>query len=449
MSTIRPIFDADPETFPFHQLRVGRWGDEKQCPQSDFGPVHQKTYIETAPDIWEEYEIQFENMQGMSLSYYLDPHGNNVKNPSFYWHPILYPKWSQKDPATGQVSKTKNPAGIKLELFLQRFRDALKRELEKMSPINRSQLMGTERSEMPVDKYVEQIAQFPKYEKTHKTKPNQTNSDKSQGFAISVWSQDETKRKDAKTGGAGAKDKTMRVPDTNTVIYTTFYMAAPTPTTTGAGGGKHKKTKKQIKEEKEQKKKPVTDYQQLKQFIYKADAHPNCSGVNRTVVAETRVLGPSILWKPAEGPQGRVQFKMAEMVIGGWQDSSYNKEMSDERLEKQAKKAANAMEEFGFVHQAKLVIPEKDEDEEDEDEDDEEDDGEGGGSDNDGTTDEGAGGMTFDGHHQEGGPGRAPQPSKKKLKTGGSHIADGECPRDVFDAAYSAGMDDYGKDSEF
>ncbi len=200
-----------------------------------------------------------------------------------------------------------------------------------------------------------------------------------------------------------------------------------------------------MKEEKEQKKKPLTDYQQIKQFIYKPDVHPNCSGVNRTVVAETRVLGPSILWKPAEGPQGRVQFKMAEMVIGGWQDSSYNKEMSDERLEKQTKKAANAMEEFGFVHQAKLVIPEKDDDEEEEE--DEEEDEEGGGSDNDGTTDEGAaGGMTFDGH-QGGGPGRAPQPAKKKPKTG--HIADGECPRDVFDAAYSAGMDDYGRNSEF
>jgi hypothetical protein len=434
MSSSRPVFEADPDTFPFAKLRLGRYGNEKECTFSDFGPVHQKTYVETSPGVWEEYEIQFDNLQGMSLSYWLDPNGNNAKNPFLYWHPILYPKWSQKDPATGLVSKTKTPTGEKVEQFLVKFREALKAECERMTPLHRALVMGDERAEMAPDKFIEPIAQFNKFEKTHKTKPGQFNYDKSPGFAMTVWSQDKTKRRDNGKGGGndsdngGKRDKTMCIPDTNALVYTTFFLAPPPPSpTTGTGGAKHKKTKKQLRLEQEAKKKPITDYQLLKPFIYRPEGHPNTSSVNRTVVAETRVLGPSVLWKPKEGPAGKVQFKVAEMVFAGWQDSSFSKEMSDERLEKQESKARAALDEFGFVHQAAptTVDNRHDSEEEEEEEDDQE---EGGGE-----------GMNFDGDDTADEHDRTPvkRSAKKRAKTATNAPSDAN-----FAAAIEAVADD-------
>lgn len=440
MSNKRAVFEANEDTFPFHQLRVGRRND-KECTTSEFGTVHQKTFLETSPNIYSEYEIQFPTTQSMSISYYVDAKGNNAKNPSLYLHPILYPKWSEKDALSGDVKKTKNPSGIKLEAFCIKFVAAIVRELEKMSESDRIYIMGDERAVMPnAADFMMAIAQFGKYDDKHKTKAKQPNYEKSPGFAVTVWSGDETKRanngKDAKGGGERKKnDKALRIPNTNTIVYTTFYIAGPDEPIDANG---KKKSKKQLKQEKEEKKKPVSEYEKLKPFVYKPDGHANASDVNRTLMSSTRTLCPSILWDPSKNLKGKLQFKAAEIKITGWQESSYNKELTDEALETAAAESKSAMEEFGFVHQVPKKRRRQSEESDDEDEDDgdmtvehdNDDDAIDGGSDNDSGTE-------------------AKRPQKKKVKVNNNnnnsspHIADGECDEEVFNQAYAAGLDAY------
>jgi hypothetical protein len=454
MSNKRPVFEANEDTFPFHQLRVGRRND-KECTTSEFGTVHQKTFLETSPNIYSEYEIQFPSAQSMSISYYVDAKGNNAKNPSLYLHPILYPKWSEKDALTGEVKKTKNPSGIKLESFCIKFVAAIVRELEKMSEDDRTWLMGDERAVMPnAADFMMAIAQFGKYDDKHKTKAKQPNYEKSPGFAVTVWSGDETKRnsgkdtksgKDAKSGGAGERkknDRALRIPNTNTIVFTTFYIAGPEEPIDANG---KKKSKKQLKQEREEKKKPVSDYEKLKPFVYKPDGHANASDVNRTLIAATRTLCPSILWDPSKNLKGKLQFKAAEIKITGWQESSYNKELTDEALESTAAESKSVMEEFGFVHQ----VPKKRrrQSEESDDDDEEDDDENGGGGD---MNVDHAGNNTnddaIDGGSDNDSAAEAKRPQKKKVKlsnNNSSHIADGECDEEVFNEAYATGMDAY------
>ncbi len=382
MSNKRIVFEANEDTFPFDKLRVGR-RNEKESSTSEFGTVHQKTFLETAPNIYEEYEIQFGNLQSASISYYLAKKKGiptTPRNPSLYVHPVLYPKWSEKDPTTGEVRKTKTPSGIKLESFFTKFVAALVRELEKMSEADRMYIMGEERALVQNSaEFMQPIAQFGKYDDNHKTKAKQTNYDKSPSFSTTCWSQDETKRannnnsnasKNNNKGGNDEKkknDRAMRIPDTDAIVFTTFYITPPEELLDATG---KKKSKRQLKLEKEEKKKPVTDYQKLKPFVYSADGHPNASGVNRTLVASQRVLSPSILWDPSKNTKGRVKFKTTEFKIMGWQESSYSKELTDDTMESDAAKSKADMEEFGFVQQ-QVVKKRKHESDESDDEEEE------------------------------------------------------------------------------
>jgi hypothetical protein len=284
--------------------------------------------------------------------------------------------------------------------------------------------MGDDRAEGPVEKYIDPIAQHSKFEKTHKTKPNQFNYDKSPGFAVTVWTQDETKRNNASGKSSKNSDKTMKIPNTNSLVYTSFYLAPVEDAESAATANGKKKARKQLKEAKAQKKKALTDYQQVKPFVYRPEGHENASSVNRNVVAQIRVLGPSILWKPAESPAGKVQFKAAEMIFGAWQDLSHTRELSDERLDNHANATKAAMEEFGFTHQVSKKR-DRDEPESTDESDDSDNDDKTAGDDEGGEEGEG---MQFEGHQSDGEEGGS-TPQKKKHKA--THTNDpGDNPTD-------------------
>src|SRR5277367_5788991 len=240
------------DNFPFELLRVGN--KEKNSKKSDFGSIHQFSKIETSKNNLEDYEIVLPLLSSNLISYYIDPHGNNVMNPSFYVHLVLHPNWSEIDPKTNFLSKKESGSGRRLEIFWDKYIAAWNRECLKLDDNDRCWMMGIQYENVN-DKtvFISSICKHPKYPKKH-INEGRLNYDKSKTLSIALWTQDVTKRdpnadkkkkynnfnpsksfyplqqntqnsssNDISTSMLAPTNDDFGVPGTNSVIYTKLY----------------------------------------------------------------------------------------------------------------------------------------------------------------------------------------------------------------------------------
>jgi hypothetical protein len=326
MSNKKQVFTID--TFPLDKLRLATFA--KGCSSSDFGTVHQQMFLELQPGVLEEFILKIPPMQSNGFSYYIDAKGNNILDPKFYSHPQLNPHWSTKD-ANGTVTKKKSPTGEKVEAFLDRLKARIIELLKEFDQKELGRIVGTKLAKNIDDSTVEDIAQHPKFDKDHKYRPNEEDEDRSKTIALSLWTQDKTKKKsddkNNKRGTDGEKkgSDVMAVPDTNTLVYTKFYIHP--------------------------KKAVVTDYGLIKKFVYSPKNYANASNTQCSMISEMSLLSPSILWKPKDNVAGKIQFKISEMIIMSWNMRTYSRDLDDSKINQIEEDRKKAMAEFGFVQE--------------------------------------------------------------------------------------------------
>lgn len=311
---VRTTYTIDK--FPFHLLRVGGAG-KVNAKRSDFGTCHQMTKIESSPGNLEEYAIELPEMSSAAISYYIDAHGKNLMCPSLYLHPVLHPQWATLD-EKGSVSHKTSETGLLIEEFWNKYIAAINRECLKIPEDDRIWMMG----EGPISEacnektvFVEPVAQHPKFPEGH-PRAGRRDIDKPKTIDMAMWTQDKTKRgpevdKKRKFSNVASslnknKNNTVKkedddefiIPDTNALIFTSFYDLTPA-------------NKRKVGAAKAGEK--IRDYENgLKKFIYNGSGHPNASDKNSDIMARITILGPSLNWE-INGKPGSIKAKANEV----------------------------------------------------------------------------------------------------------------------------------------
>lgn len=382
------------DNFPFDRLRVGTMAN-RTAKKSDYGTVHQQTFVEENGENM-NYEIEIPEFHSSSISYWLDKDGKNLLNPDFYLNPELHHEYSKLDE---KGDPKKSPNGLAYETFELKFKAALGREIRKLSDTERGQIMGA--SFMQLGKDTQLIFDIATHPKNDKELPDKT---KSKTIPMALWTQDETKRNLNNTQNnkrkyahlkpsssmlnnttttstttindnkgsaqAGKKlklpngsivtrianeqkqqqeqqqqqqqgDDLIRVPDTNTVIYTPCYDM----TTNTMQSGRY--TKKQISGEEPLPK--CTKYEEIKPFVASSLGHFNGSGVRSDLLVMTKVLGPSLLWKPSDGGiPAKIRFTISEIVFVECSSTRNKRGLNVERMRAIQSRREELEKTYGF-----------------------------------------------------------------------------------------------------
>jgi len=325
--------------FPFDKLRVGRVGMGYTLGDTY---NHLYTYVETAPGQLEQFVLVFPGLKMPSITYYVDPKADPRK-PSFYGHPCLHPAWAEKDPKTGAPRHATSANGLVVERFSEQFDAAVARELAKMSLVDAARLMGVKQGQKPGASLAPTVAHG-KFPKDHKTKPGFDDPDSSKTFKFALWTQ-EKDRADAnpnrkrKSEAADAPSDEYQMPaDLNLYMYTAWHEKL------GEGAPKRKHM----------------DYtRDTRRYMYSAKGHRNASSQLGDMIAYTKMLAPSVVYKPGENAEGRLQYKAKEIFITRFEPRSRSDSISDERVAELEADTSALAEEFGFAKQQTPLVDEE------------------------------------------------------------------------------------------
>ncbi len=363
--------------FPFDKLRVGGAG-KKDVHRSDFGTAHQKIKIETSPGNLEDFLIELPEIKSNAISYYIDPKGNNLNNPSFYLHPILHPLWATPN-EKGEISHKTTADGIATEEFFEKFAAAFNRECLKIPEDDRIWMMGEGSLAEKADENTEflaPIALHPKFPDNH-PRVGRRDLDKSKTLDLALWTQDTTKRtevdkkkkysnvKSSKYNGPSftaqnsvanattpeeKKNDDFLVPDTNTIIFTGIYdLTSANKKKVGAA-----KAGEQIK-----------DYDRVKKFIYNAQGHPNANDVNCDMTIIPTLLAPMVTWD-INGKPGALKLKASKIKINYYKQKDFNRAIPTNELAAIAASSKRKRAELGLSEESSEDDQNKEEKEEDE-----------------------------------------------------------------------------------
>lgn len=290
--------------FPWERFAVG-WG-EKGADMSNFGTGHQHTYVANEKDasVLEDYAVHLGLVEADSLSLYIDPEGNNVMNPSLYLYPHLHPDWEKKD-ADG--APTLDPNGVAIQAFFEKLRAVALERQQALPAKEQAKIMGAKLAKDDCERWIAPVCRHPLFSKDHKISPGMEDEERSPTFKCAAWSQDETKRKErdgfvkkrAPSSKPKADDGTLRIPNTNTLIYTAFYIV-PLDKPPSEEMGRR-----------------VTNWARIKPFVYHRD-NENASQRRMTLLLDLWILGPSIVWKPGKNETGELQIKINDCRFKSW-----------------------------------------------------------------------------------------------------------------------------------
>lgn len=398
MTTARLKYTMD--NFPFDKLRVGSM-KEKTARISDYKDVHQSTFIEE-DGAMRNYTIEFPELVSTSISYYIEKDGKNLLYPGLYLNPELHHLWSTKDK---QGNPTKSPNGLKIEKFFEDFVIALQRELRLLNETERGQIMGSrfmklnEHTELIAD-----IAKHPLYDKKHQTKAGLPNETKSKTIPMVLWTQDETKKKqnnntnDKKkyanvfsslnnnaqvdTSGEQAVKKlkvhegsmvaryrqqqqqqqeqsakegsdVLKVPDTNLQIYTKIFDLTPEymRILKKIKASNNKRKRSDLDDENEEVMEKLTDYRDVRRFIYSAQGHPNGTSNRAEMLSIPTVLGPSLHWEPQAnggGVPATIRFTIDELIVLRCTEKRFQQGLSVDRFKALQAKSEMYDKTYGF-----------------------------------------------------------------------------------------------------
>lgn len=365
MSSKRTYFPI--KTFPHEKLRVG--GTNKNgATLSDFNTVAQTTKMESSPGNLEEYGIEWPEMKAESITYYIDPLGKNLMDPSLYIHPILHPRWSDVDDKS-EVTHTISKTGTEVEEFANHFVKSLNRECLKIPENDRIWMMGdSPLAETPDEKtnFIEPIFNHPKYGANH-PKAGRRDLDRSKTIDMAIWSKDKTKKKDgdkkkkysnfkssrtennaspSKTEESHQRDDELMIPDTNTQLFIAFY-----DLTDQNKNRKRKAGEPRFGEH-------AVTYEEFRRFIYNANAHPNASNTKCDMMVRMKTLGPSINWK-RNGTPGIAKFKVSEIRVTAFKVKSHSRALTPSELATQAEETRLRKAEFGMEDEEEITIESK------------------------------------------------------------------------------------------
>jgi hypothetical protein len=296
------------QSFPFHLLRIGS-NSNQGIIKSSYGGCHCKTFIESNPGVLEEYDLIWHTMKSQSITYYFDV--KSPRRPSFYCYQEIHPLYPNKD--------TK---GEKLKNFIVKFESTLTNLIEKSPPSDKGSILHKGLLNESKDKWITRGVRDQFYPETHKEFPNQIDKTKSEVLKCIFWTYD--KPEEVKN-----RKSLVNVPNTDTLFFTTFYDVSPS----------------KLKEETVPQE--ITEYNDIKRYIYSSTNHPNASGSMCYITSAFKIRCPSISFP--KDKYGEVQYKISECIFSGCNEKISSSTIPAKRLQDCRFDPIEFQKQFGFV----------------------------------------------------------------------------------------------------
>ncbi len=325
------------ETFPIDRMRLGSLA-KGFFTNPTYKTTHLCTFV-VAADGDEgtllDYILDAPPAKGGSLIYYLADDSPN--KPTLYVSQELHPTFSKLD-EQGCVSRATTAKSRAVEQFWRRWHARVLELLKERAATKEGlnfliKVMGTEVLEN-LDTCLALPFTKQKYGDKHQ-RAGQINEDASVQLKYKIWSQEvgrmreETRQKHDQDVADGKK--ILMVPGTDIVIYTAFYEMI-----------------KGVRESKE----PITDYAQLKRYVYCKTPNANASRQRGDMFSKVSISAPSLVFNPAKNHKGTVSCQLVKQGIMGFNVYTRNGAMNDAQYAQQQQEAADAMDEAGFVQEA-------------------------------------------------------------------------------------------------
>ena len=197
--------------FPFDKLSLD--SNLSNIKMAKEGDMHINTFILDKYNKLNKYNIDFNcPLKTYSISYYIGKADPTGKNPSLYFHPILHPRWTDKD-QQGKIKKTISNIGQSIEDFWIKMRITIEELLNKIDPNIKAIILGPENSKKKSD-YITDVVKFP-------LKNNLENTEQSKSFGVKLFCVDDTDQ--SKKYNQTIKNDHIKIPDTKWKIFTQIY----------------------------------------------------------------------------------------------------------------------------------------------------------------------------------------------------------------------------------
>jgi hypothetical protein len=254
--------------FPFDKLVLD--SNLSNIKPAKEGDLHINTFI-LEKNILHKYNINFDcPLKSYSISYYIGKADPKGENPSFYFHPVLHPRWTDKD-KNGKNKKTISQLGESIENFWIQFRCKIEELLNNIEIKLKAKILGPENSKK-TSNYITDVVKFP-------LKENVENTEQSKSFCVKLFSVDSTDT--SKIYNTTVKDDHIRVPGTKWKIFTQIY---------------------DISEDSKTSRQRILNYNDFKPFNYNPQSHiyTNASNQRLYMTLEMMVKSPVLHTKKNE-----------------------------------------------------------------------------------------------------------------------------------------------------
>ena len=298
--------------FPFDKLVLDL--NLSNIKPSKEGDLHINTFV-LINNIKHKYNINFEcPLKTYSISYYIGKADQLGVNPSFYFHPILHPRWEEKD-QQGKIKKIASPTGNSIEEFWIKFRVKIEELLNEIDTKTKSKILGPENSKKLSD-YIIDVVKFP-------IKDNEENTNQSKSFGVKLFTVDSTDM--TKEYNTKLKEDHIKIPDTKWKIFTEIYDIS-----------ENSKTSRQR----------IIDYFDAKPFFYNPMSHiyVNASSQRLYMTIEMIINSPVLHTKNRDA---NLQITAQRISITDYKNASGNKELKYDETIEMLKRRDQYKEEYG------------------------------------------------------------------------------------------------------
>lgn len=299
--------------FPFDKLSLD--SNLSNIKMAKEGDMHINTFILDKYNKLNKYNIDFNcPIKTYSISYYIgkaDPEG---KNPSLYFHPILHPRWTDKD-QQGKIKKTISNIGQSIEDFWIKMRITVENLLNKIDPNIKAIILGPENSKKKSD-YITDVVKFP-------LKNNLENTEQSKSFGVKLFCVDDTDK--SKKYNQTIKNDHIKIPDTKWKIFTQIY---------------------DLTEQSKVGRSRILDYEDLKFCIYNpmSNIYTNASNQRLLMTLEMIISSPVLHTK---GRDANLQITAQKIAFSSYNIAGGIKEIPINYALEILKRKEQAKEEYG------------------------------------------------------------------------------------------------------
>lgn len=316
--------------FPFDELRLDPIiNNGMSLKISDYGDIHLKTFLFNADSqIYSNYTILYDRMLAPSITYMgVDKNGKPIMNPQFYMHPILHPKYTEKDD-NDCIKKLESVTGKKMEAFFDKIVLRIEELINECNPKIKVLILGS-RNANKKNGFIKEIYDFPE------DKNKNPNTNLSKVFATRLWTFDPSK--DPTREQTGRPSDSIAIPGKNYHLLPKIYDLTQNLNN----------------------KSPLTKYDQLLNptpFIYGKKSDPNSSFKRHLLDVIIEVMGFTLHGKPGDEKRYDLQQTIKSLKICRAREIHVNNDLTEKDIQDCIEQDDRVNDEFGDVFKSKEEV---------------------------------------------------------------------------------------------